>query len=246
MRPALLTLLCFQVANLHAENIDPDLIFDRPEGARGQAEVQIFAGLESRYVSEGRDNLDGAGLVTGTVEAGWEYLSLGAWYANSPDVDYDELQLNAALTKNWGDFEAYVNYTHLRFPLDGEHDNEVGLGAALGGLPAGFVVAVDSYYSFGSSGSFIELTLANEYEINDCLILAPAVVFGMNEGYISDGHNGANHVTLNLAAEYAFTPSFAVTAHAAYNFALNRDVLLPGDLLLGDFFYAGASLRWTF
>ena len=115
IRSCLSTLLITSPALL-AENPDREQIFDRPQGTRSDAEFHIHAGWESRYASEGRDNLDGSGLVTGTLEAGWEYLSFGVWYADSPSNAYDELQLSAALTREWGDFEVYLAYTHLRYP----------------------------------------------------------------------------------------------------------------------------------
>ena len=91
-------------------------------------EFGISGGWESRYVSEGRDNLDGDGLVSSTVEAAFKGLSLNASYASSPNTDYREFSLGAAYSYTWNDLEANVSYTHLRFLSDEEDDNEIGLG----------------------------------------------------------------------------------------------------------------------
>ena len=113
-------------------------------------------------------------------------------------------------------------------------------------MPYDLVLALDSYYSVDTSGTFIELSCGGDYEIMESLTFSPALVFGMNQGYISDGHDGANHIAANLGPEYAFTESFAVSAHASYNFAIDREVLRPGDGTLGDFFHTGVGLSWTF
>ncbi|MEM9237548.1 MAG: hypothetical protein AAGB14_12275, partial [Verrucomicrobiota bacterium] len=230
MRIHLSILFALSSLGVHAENVDPELNFDRPHGERGDPEFLLNVGWESRYVSEGRDNLDGAGLITGTLEFGWEYLSLGVWYADSPSNSYNELQINAALTKSWGDFEAYVGYTHLRFPETNDgHDHEVGGGFSWSGLPYELVIAFDFYNSIDNSGTFYELSLGGEYEFCERWTFSPAIVFGMNQGYIGDGHDGANHIATSLGISYALTDSISIGAHAAYNFALDRQVARAGD-----------------
>lgn len=247
MRSLLAVIAVLSPFALHAQSIDPELNFDRPQGERDDAEFHFHAGWESRYVSEGRDNLDGDGLITGIFEVGWKYLSLGVWYADSPNNSYNELQINAALTKEWGDFEAYLGYTHLRFPEIGDpHDHEIGAGFAWSGLPYELVIALDAYNSIDNSGTFFELTCAGEYEVCERWTFSPGITFGVNQGYVSDGHDGANHIAAFLGVDYAVTDSVSIGAHFAYNFALEREVLRGGDALLKDFFHTGVGVSWEF
>lgn len=207
----------------------------------------IHTDIESRYASEGRDALDGDSLATGTFEAAWNAVSMGLWYGKSPDRSYDELQLSTALSWDWKDLEWYVAYTHLRFPEDGGHDHEVGAGASWSGLPMELVIALDTYHSFEAEGTFIETSLHRDFDVSDRLQLSPTIVFGINEGYVSDGHDGANHIELRLGGEYELTKSLTLTAHTGYSFGINRDAAdHADDKLLRDFFHAALGLRWEF
>jgi hypothetical protein len=77
--------------------------------------------------------------------------------------------------------------------------------------------------------------------------IIPALVFGVNRGYVTDGHDGANHVALQLGAAYLLTEKISMDVHAGYNFAVDRDeAKYAGDALLVDFFHAGISLIYDF
>lgn len=231
------------VASAHESQAQ--LPFERPH-AHESLEGHAHLGWESRYFSEGRDNLDGDSLFVGSLEAGWHHFSGGIWYGRSPDQRYDELQLALAVTESFGDFELYGSYTHLRFPFDDTHDNELGAGLAWSGLPLGVELAADLYHSFDAGGYFAEISASREFEITDRLSLNLTCPFGINQGYVADGHDGANHVALRLGLEYALNGSVSVIAHATQSWALDRNAASPGDATLTDFFHGGIGLQWTF
>lgn len=240
----IIILLCITfTATAHEPEVQ--LPFDRPH-AQASIEGHMHTGWESRYFSEGRDSLDGDSLWATSFELGRDRFSGGVWYGTSPDQSYDELQLMLGLTEVIGDFEFYVAYTHLQFPSSDLHDNEIGMGASWSGLPLSLEVAADAYYSFDAEGSFWELALNHEMVISDRLSLIDSVVFGVNQGYIPDGHDGANHFALRIGTIYVITKSLSVTAHTAYNWALNSDSTLAGDDQLIDFFHGGVGLQWSF
>lgn len=229
----------------HGHEPEAQLPFERPH-AHGAVEGHIHAGWESRYFSEGRDSLDGDSLFAGSFEIGWRHLAGGIWYGHSPDQHYDELQLTLALTQSLGDFEFYGGYTHLRFPFDDSFDNEIGAGIAWSGLPTDVELAADLYHSFEADGFFAEISAAREFPITDRLALSLTGLFGINQGYVSDGHDGANHVAVRMGIEYALSDSLSLTAHTAYSWGLGKDRALPGDDPLIDFFHGGAGLQWSF
>lgn len=235
----------FYGSALQAHDQEAQLPFDRPH-AHEELEVHAHLGWESRYFSEGRDALDGDSLIAGSFELGWKHLAAGVWYGTSPDQEYDELQLTLALTQTFGDFEVYGGYTHLRTPFDGAYDDEIGAGISWSGLPMDWELAADIYYSFDADGYFAELGASREFEITEELSLGFSGVFGMNQGYVSDGHDGANHFALGIGLEYALNECLSLAAHASYSWALDRDRDLPGDELLTDFFHGGVGLEWSF
>lgn len=73
-----------------------------------------------------------------------------------------------------------------------------------------------------------------------------AGIFGVNQGYVSDGHDGANHVALHMNAEYALTDSWMLTVHAAHSWALEQDRDKPDDALLNDFFHGEFGVQKSF
>ena len=242
-----LSLLCGLASAPEAIAHEPEtqLPFERPH-AHDTTEGHAHLGWESRYFSEGRDALDGDSLFVGSFEMGWKHLAAGVWYGYSPDQRYDELQLTLALTQSIGDFEFYGAYTHIRFPFDDSHDNEIGVGVAWSGLPLDVELSADLYYSFDADGYFAEIIAGREFPMTDRLALNFSVLFGINQGYVADGHDGANNIGLSFGLEYALSDSISVTAHTAYSWALGRDAALPGDDQLTDFLHGGIGLQWSF
>lgn len=214
--------------------------------AHDSVEGHAHLGWESNYFTEGRDALDGDSLLAGSFEMGWKHFAGGVWFGHSPDQRYDELQLSLALTQSVGDFEFYGGYTHLRFPFDSSHDNEIGAGLAWSGLPLDVELSADLYYSFDAGGYFAEISAGREFSIGERLTLNVSVPFGINQGYVTDGHDGANYVALRLGLEYALSNSWSVTAHGTYSCALGRDAASPGDEQLIDFGHWGVGLQWSF
>jgi len=207
----------------------------------------ISVGYDSRYVSEGRDNLDGDALLHGSLEfSAYDFL-LGVWYADSPDNPYNEANLWIEYGFALGDVDLYVGFNHLRFPDDNAHDNEIGLGLSYGELPWGLSVGLDAYYSFDADGVFIEGSLTRDFTPCDWLTLEPGVVLGWNEGYVSSGHRGANHVAALISAIVPLGGNVDLATYVSYNFAIDSSPLQsPDDQSLGDFFYGGLSLNFAF
>ena len=207
----------------------------------------LSAGWESRYFVEGRDTLNRDSIRVYSAEYLWESLTAGVWYGDSPDQPYDELQLALAWHHNLTeDLEAYISYTHLRFPKDGTHDHDLGLGFAYTGGPWGIEYALDAYYSTRVEGSFAELSASREFELSDKLTSSATLIFGMNQGYVADGHDGANHIAASLGLSYALTESLSLATHATYSWAIDRKVGAADDATLRDFFHAGIGLEWAF
>ena len=210
-------------------------------------EAAISMGYDSRYVSEGRDNLDGDPLLHGTLELSFHDFLIGAWYAQSPTTPYDEFNLWLEYGFQFGDVEGYLGINHLRFPDDNAHDHEVGFGISYGELPWDLVVGMDAYYSFRADGFFAEAALTRDFRPCDWLTLEPGIVFGWNEGYVSSGHRGANHVAVSILAIIPLGETAELSAYLSYNFAVNSSPLQsPDDASLKNFLYGGATVTFDF
>lgn len=211
--------LCFLLlshfqANAHTSDLQQP--FQRPH-AHEEIEIHIHTGLESRYFSEGRDALDGDSLWASSFEFGLEHFAAGLWYGNSPEQSYDELQLSIAVTQNFGDIETYLGYTHYIFPFDGSHDDEIGTGITWSGLPADIDLSADICHSFDANGYFVELSASREIEITKKFTITPAAIFGINQGYVSDGHDGANHIAVQISGSYSLTETISLIGHTTYS-----------------------------
>ena len=209
--------------------------------------VAVATGWESRYFSEGRDALDGDALWMTSIDYMWESLSFGVWYGSSPEQSYDELQLGVAWHQSLSDdLDFYAGYTRYELPSDDEEDNEVGIGFAYTGLPQDIELALDAYHSFEADGFFVELSASREWELSDKLTASFTGIFGVNQGYVADGHDGANHIAASVGLSYALTESLTIGAHGTYSWGIDRKAGAADDASLKDFFHAGVGVEWSF
>ena len=210
-------------------------------------EISLNGAWDSRYVSEGRDNLDGNSLLSTTLEVGCAGFTFSTWYANSPEVAFSELDLGIEYGFEIGAWAAYFGFVHLRYPHDDATENELGAGLAYNGLPWGFVPAVAWTYLAETDGSYFETSLFRPIEVTDTIALEPGVIVGFNAGYMGDGHDGADHVALVLPVTFALTENVELSAYVSYQWAIDSDpVNCPDDELLRDFFWGGVAVGISF
>ena len=204
---------------------------------------------ESRYVTEGRDNLAGEGLFSVSSEFIIGEANFLPWYAYSPGADYSELNLNFIYgILPTEDLAVYFGYNHIRARYLGEGDyyNEVSFGL-VHKLIKRVVVAADIYHSFEAGGSFMEMAIKYFDAPYKSAHYSVQAGLGVNAGYISDGHTGLNHLQLRANTSYLPVVQVELYAYAAYTAAINRDAILyAGDELLGDFFWGGAGFVYVF
>ncbi|MEM7145416.1 MAG: hypothetical protein AAF591_09785 [Verrucomicrobiota bacterium] len=219
-----------------------------PEAARDREyPFHIHSLWESRYVSEGRDNLDGGSLLSFFNEFSWGPFTFAPWYATGPGSDYDELNLSLIAGTSLGEnLELYAGYSHLRFPELNAYDNEIGAGLVYTGLEWADVGG-KWYHSFATDGSFFEIIATRTFEFTEKFNLTPYSLLGFNAGYIPAGHDGANNLILGINASYIPFPRFEINSFAAYNWEIDSDPeRFPEDELLRNFFWGGAGIRINF
>lgn len=204
---------------------------------------------ESRYVTEGRDNLSADSLVSVSTEFSIDEFSVIPWFADSAAADYSEFNLNivngARLTNSLVLYAGY-SYVYSRFSGGKGSDNEIGLDLVYKWFK--HVNALASiYHSFDAHGSFMEWAIKYNNALNKHVHYGVQGVLGVNAGYVPDGHNGLNHYQLRANASYHPMKQIELYAYTGYNVAIDREVnKYAGDELLRDFFWGGVGITYLF
>jgi len=204
---------------------------------------------ESRYITEGRDNLSGKGIYSASTEFNYKDINIVPWIANAINTNYSEFNLNIVYGQQLLDnLELFVGYSHIQARESGvnSNDNEISLDLAYFHEKR-FQILTNIYYSFDAEGAFMEVAIKKGYRIGNMISVDLRTTFGFNSGYIIDGHNGINHGQLLARASYLAMKEFEVSAYAGYNAAINRDsTRYAGDELLRDFFWGGIGMSYRF
>ena len=204
---------------------------------------------ESRYVTEGRDNLSGKSLLSASSEFALDKITIIPWIANSPGADYSEFDLNIIYGIEAVDnFFVYAGYTHIQVRDAGIHsnDNEISFDLTYTGLQR-FTFAASTYHSFDTDGLFTELSARYNLLSGKKIDFSLQGVLGVNGEYIANGHNGLNHFQLRANAAYHALKQMEIYAYAGYNKAIHRDISrYIDDASLDDFFWSGIGMAYRF
>ncbi|QIZ78165.1 hypothetical protein [Ferrimonas lipolytica] len=184
------------------------------------AEIEGYLSYDSDYVSEGRSNLDGAGITWAGAAVGFDNgIALAVDYGYSDEkADYDELGLTLEYGVSVADFAISAAYTRLEMFEDDEHDNEIAVAVAYEGLEY-LIPSVDAVYSTEANGQFVEFGLTAPYDINERLSVEAYAVAAFDFGYATAANDGYNHTTLGVAASYAINDQFALGLGYSYHIA---------------------------
>jgi hypothetical protein len=217
--------------------------------AESRFDMHVHGLLESRYVTEGIDNLAGDAVISVSSETNVADLSFVPWLAYSDAADYAELNLNFVYGVQLKEsLTAYLGYNHIRvhYRDEASHDNEINLDLYYHGLKhVQFFTTL--YHSFQLDGTFLEAAVRNDTQVDSQTLFSLLFLLGANAGYVPDGHDGINHAQLRANIDYNPSARLEFYGYIAYNQAVNRDaVRYSGDELLGNFAWAGAGLAYRF
>lgn len=209
-------------------------------------DLGLSAFFESRYVTEGRDNLDGGSLVSVEATAGYNGFELGTWAAESPQQDYTEYNFWISYSYEWQQFTFSIGHNVLHFASDAVTDQDTSADVTYR-FGNGIEMFVGGYYSKLNEGFFYELSISREYMLADRLYATPVVTLGLNDGYIADGHDGLNHLALGVESTYELSERISLGAYLSGNVAIDSDVArYADDALLRDFVYTGVTLNFAY
>jgi len=204
----------------------------------------LNAGLsyESKYVSEGRNNLEDGGLFSFESCFGIDGFEFGAWFAIGETVNYQELNVSGEYLYELAGFDICVGYTRLEFLKDSESDNEINAGVAYTAFPW-LIPSLNYVYSTEAEGSFVEISIMSEISIlQERLTISPYIMEGFDFGYVTEEFDGQNNLQLGIEIAVSATDQIQITGYIAHSWA-HEDVRREG---LGDQTWAGIGVLLAF
>lgn len=169
--------------------------------------AEFAISYDSRYVTEGRNNLKSGGIIWFTAnKAANQKVSATFAYGvgTSTATDYDELNLILTYDDNIGSLNWYSNISVLMFFEDDDYDNEIGLGASYVVYDS-IEVFTDLYYSTKASGYFFETGIRHQLALTENWQLSGYVLSGFDFGYISPIHDGHNHNAFGMSLDFEYS-----------------------------------------
>ena len=79
-------------------------------------------------------------------------------------------------------------------------------------------VPLDGTYSMDAEGMFYEWSTYREFSLSEKSELFVSGILGLNEGYVSDGHDGANFYAISIGIDRRITNNFVVFGHGYAKF----------------------------
>jgi hypothetical protein len=197
---------------------------------------------ESKYISEGRDNLDDGGIFVAEAMMEWKGFVGGVWTALGDSQSYQEVNAFIEYCLVVGPLDLCAGYTRLEFLEDSTDDNEFAAGVALNLIPF-LVPAVDYVYSTESDGGFLELSLSSEIAFfNARFVLEPYALQAFDFGYATDDHDGPNNFQVGIGASFGLTEHIDAVGSVSHSWA-QEDIDREG---LGDKSWVTIGLAASF
>lgn len=195
----------------------------------------LEVGYDSHYIFRGalisKNNVWGQ-LSTAIPLTEKLSLGLGAWYTSSTDdITYNELDLNAGLTYDFGFVKLGAGYTHYEF-FDGSAGDGFGLdGAEEAGATLSKSIALGSdrvslnlnagyYYDFEVDGQYMEFGIETPIKVTENFSIVPSALVSYGVDYYAP-QDGFQHAKVQLAFPVKLTHTATLTPYIAGNFPLD-------------------------
>ncbi|MBT0585883.1 hypothetical protein [Alteromonas oceanisediminis] len=177
----------------------------------------ITLNYQSRYVTEGRDNLGDGGIAWMIAELptlpydAAENLTFTAEYgvATADSIDYDELIITAAYAGEVGQFSYRMGASRLEFLNDSVFDNELFVNVSTA-LTHGIRTTLEAIYSTEQDGTFVLFSNERPFAVNRQFTVTPYIAIGFDYGYASKRYDGYNHISLGAATDFSITEKSTV------------------------------------
>ena len=206
----------------------------------------VYLDWQSRYISEGRDNLPSGGIVWSGFDYQQGSLLLFERQGVATSEDFIEFNGGIGYQQQLADWLFTGNYTRLEFFGDERSkDNELALQIdyqALDWLTPSLLYT----YATEATGGFLELALTGHWPLNAHVSLMPYIVQAWDFGYASDDFDGPNNLQFGLMSDVLLSPTLTLSWHISRTIAM-RDIQHElGDACHEQQTFGGISLAYQF
>jgi hypothetical protein len=203
--------------------------------------MALTLGVDSRYIFRGEELFDETHW--GQLDAAYQLteaasLSILAWYAESPDAKYNEIDLQANLAFDLGFAEVSVGYMDYRYPkgafggdegLGREDEIVLGIDKTVGIVDLGVLAA----YNMDREGTYFEVSAGMSLALGDRVAFEPSLAVGYSSNYFAE--DGFSHALLTVALPISLLENVTLKPYVAGNLPLtaldeNQDFRVFGGL----------------
>jgi hypothetical protein len=196
---------------------------------------------QTKYLTEGRDNLSGGGLAT--LEYVYDApLSFVVWHAEAPGASYDESQVSLIATLPFSDtIDASVGWTAVSASSFGLRDDDHELSVTLTVSSGPWALQADGIWSHQEAGAW--LALEQSYAMDHWTPGTTAFLgIGANYGYVGGESSGLNHVIAGLRGSVQPMTALSFEWDLAHTHAVRRR---QGDTTINGS-WGSVGLRYVF
>lgn len=205
-------------------------------------DIHIGVGYATRYISEGRDNLDAGGIATASIDSSRGAFGVGVWTAEATSQGYGETELYVAARHDVGEHISIDSrLSYFRFSdVPGPSDDIEGL-LALGYNRDWYALWIETYYSHRAGGYFTSVGQSAGSEFGEWRLEA-FMATGINRDYVAGESNGINNVVVGLNTTRRITRQISLSLVIAKTVAIDA---APTDTL-SDTGWADLVLQFAF
>lgn len=247
-----ISLVCFSHPCLANESLaqTEGILNSKLSAANVPLTANIDLGWDSKYVSQGRNNLAKGGIYWMNTSIQYGNLTTYALVGRGDSQAYTEWNIGLEYALDLSEhLEANLGYQRIEgYSSSRCQDNELFAELAYTTKPW-LVPSVSYVYSTEAAGYFVELSLHSYWQVTEQFTLSPYVTQGVDFKYRTEEHNGRNHLQFGLEASYNLTENMNISGHISHSIAqadIEQEAATNGDFSSQDQTYAGIHFNISF
>lgn len=214
--------------------------------SHAESDTTIYVDGESKYISEGRNNLPSGGIVWSGIDYQNGSLLLFERQGVATNEDYIEFNGGIGYQLQLDDWQLIGTYTRLEFFGDERcHDNE--LAASIEYQAIEWLTPTLVYtHATEANGGFLEFTLTGHWPLSDMVELSPYVTQGWDFGFATAAYNGRNNLQFGVISELQLSPQLAMALHLSRSIAQQDIKHEQGDQCQTQETFGGVMFSYQF
>lgn len=227
-------------------------------GIAGLEGLQIggYGGWESKYASEGRNDLTNGGIYVMGTSVGYAGLEVAFDYIGGDKEQYSEVNIGASYGFEFQGVEYSFGYTRLEFTHEGNRrdkaDNEwnggVGYELSTEFTPFSLLLSGDYVYSTDAEGGFFEIGLSiGTPKLFGFFNLSPYASQSFDLGYRTQENDSPNNFQFGVEAEMEIVENLSLVGHISHSIKqkdVNEEIKADGEVKAAGT-WGGVSLAFA-